>query len=535
MTPAQLQEISKCKRDFVYFCQKYLKIINKKNKLCPLILNRAQRKLLKTLGVNKFMKVLKARQLGSSTFIAAFFFWRTLFNLNEKTVVIAHQHESVKSIFRIYKCFYDSLPGFMQFKTVQSSANALEFETGSLIHIGSASSEAFRGTSAISNLHLSEVAFWPDMKSTISSVFQATSETPYIILETTANSINEFYHFWTDENGYEPVFLAWNDDDNNVLSKLSETSTRLMEEKTEIVDYLANKGYSDDQMRWAIDTFFMKTAGDMVRFKQEYASDDVTCFITSGDKFFSETFIVKAEVVTGYIRYEEPTVGKIYSIGVDTAAGGVTGDYSTFMVLDITNKIYPKIVATYYERAPLLVFAQRVLEECLFYKAYAVVEKNSYGLTVIEHLVSQQYSFVYTKTVFDKVANVFKDEYGFYTSASTRPLLLSKVQDFVNNKKMVVIDSRLQQEINSFIYKNGRPEAAPNAHDDLVMATALALMAIEQYDFIDANRERPNPRSGHEWLELELRLGMPKEAIIRSGIVRGSGGSRITLSPLPNF
>ena len=170
MTPKELNEIKKCKHDFIYFAENYLFIINKKNKLSHLKMNMAQRNIYEAIQSNKFIKILKARQLGSSTFIAAYFFWRTLFNLNERTLIIAHQHKSVKSIFRIYKTYYDNLPSFMKFKTNQSSANTIEFETGSFIKVGSAASEAFRGISAISNLHLSEVAFWDNMKDTISSV-----------------------------------------------------------------------------------------------------------------------------------------------------------------------------------------------------------------------------------------------------------------------------------------------------------------------------------------------------------------------------
>jgi hypothetical protein len=534
MTPTQLNEIKKCKSDFLYFCKQYLKIVNKDNKVVSLRLNKAQMAIYSALGVNRYLKVLKARQLGSSTFIAAYYFWRTLFNLNERTLVIAHQHESVKAIFRIYQGFYNNLPSFMKFKTIHSSANTIEFDTGSFIMIGSASSEAFRGTSAISNLHLSEVAFWDDLKTTISSVFQATGANPHIILETTANSINDFYNFYEDDNGYEPVFLSWDSDENNVLSKLSDSTSKLITAKPAILDYLGNKGYSDDQIRWAVETFFTKTAGDISRFKQEYASDPLTCFIVSGDKFFSETYIIKEEVIEGYIEYKPPLPGRIYSIGVDSAGGSNSGDYSTFVVLDITSKEYPQIVATYMQREPLLSFSHRVLEECRKYSAYAVIEKNSYGLTVLEHIVQQGYTFLYTKEIFDKVENRFKSEFGFFTSAATRPLLLAKIQRLVNERKIFINDIRIQNEINSFIYKNGKAQAATGKHDDLVLALALSLMALEQYEYVKSNVDKPDPKTANEWMRLEVSLGIPKEALLKQGIVSSNSG-HYNRSALPAF
>ena len=282
-----------CKKDFVHFLR-YLKIINKKNLLVTLSLNSAQKEILHNLTNNNLIKILKARQLGSSTFIAAYYFWKTLFKINERTVVIAHQHESVKSVYKIYKTFYDNLPSFLKntFKTVQSSANSIEFVTGSSIKIGSANSEAFRGSSAICNLHLSEVAFWDNMNETIASIFQASSENPTIILETTANGLNDFYNFWTDDNGYEPIFLSWYSDENNRIKTLSDKHKKLLSSKNDIVTLLLENMIDDEQRNWAIETYFVKCAGDLAKFKQEYAPTAVDCFITSGDRFFNQSFIV---------------------------------------------------------------------------------------------------------------------------------------------------------------------------------------------------------------------------------------------------
>jgi hypothetical protein len=532
MTPAELQEIKKCKNHFTYFCEKYLFIINKRNKRVNLKLNQAQRSIFDSVD-KRFLKILKARQLGSSTFIAAFYFWKTLLNVNERTLVIAHQHESVKSIFRIYKTFYENLPAFLKFKTIGDSANMLEFSTGSYIKVGSANSEAVRGSSAVCNLHLSEVAFWDDMSNTIASVFQASSENPYIILETTANSLNDFFNFWNDDNGYEPIFLSWDSDENNTLNELSDNSKRLLKLKPEILSYLNEKNYTDGQIKWAVETFFTKCAGDISKFRQENAIDPISCFITTGDKFFSESFILTEEVKPGYIVYKEPSIGRIYSIGVDTASGSTSGDFSSFVVVDITNKEFPEIVSTFYERIAVLPFAQRVLEESLKYNAYAVIEKNSYGLTITEYLIAKEYTFMYTRTAFDAVENRYKDTYGFFTDQRTRPLMLGKLQHFINNKKIAIVDKRLQAEINSFIYDKGKAQASQGKHDDIIMSLALALMALEQYSAIEANRSKPQPKNGSDWMQLELSMGMPKEELIRQGIVENTYRSNVTLSVLP--
>jgi len=95
-------ELVKCANDFVYFANTYLKIVDKNNQLISLKLNPAQEKIFETLQENPHLAILKARQLGSTTFIAAFFFWKTLFTPNEKTAVIAHTREAAENIFRCF-------------------------------------------------------------------------------------------------------------------------------------------------------------------------------------------------------------------------------------------------------------------------------------------------------------------------------------------------------------------------------------------------------------------------------------------------
>ena len=165
-----VKEVARCKRDFIYFSENYLYVIDKNNNKVKLKLNSAQNKILAELIKNNRLTILKARQLGSTTFIAAFLFWKTLFNTNERTAVIAHTRDAAESIFLIYKNFYNNLPQFLQFSTTSSNVREMNFKTGSKIKVGSASTESFRG-STYNNVHASEVGFWGDAEKTISSIF----------------------------------------------------------------------------------------------------------------------------------------------------------------------------------------------------------------------------------------------------------------------------------------------------------------------------------------------------------------------------
>jgi hypothetical protein len=140
------KEVLRCKNDFYYFSKKYLRIVDKNNTVVPLNLNAAQIEINEALDVNNFVKILKGRQFGSTTYIAARFFWEALFNENIRVAVVAHSAKAVGSIFSIYQFYYDNLPPFLKLKRVKSSANEMAFETGSFIRIGTANSQNFRGS-----------------------------------------------------------------------------------------------------------------------------------------------------------------------------------------------------------------------------------------------------------------------------------------------------------------------------------------------------------------------------------------------------
>ena len=56
----------------------------------------------------------------------------------------------------------------------------------------------------------------------------------------------------------------------------------------------------------------------------------------------------------------------------------------------------------------------------------------------------------------------------------TRPLIIAKLEEFIRNKLITVYSSRTVNEMKTFIWKNGKPQAMKGYHDDLIMALAIA-------------------------------------------------------------
>jgi hypothetical protein len=53
-------------------------------------------------------------------------------------------------------------------------------------------------------------------------------------------------------------------------------------------------------------------------------------------------------------------------------------------------------------------------------------------------------------------------------------LVVAKLEEFIRNKLITTYSSRLANELRTFIWTNGKPQALKGYNDDLVMALAIA-------------------------------------------------------------
>jgi hypothetical protein len=496
------KEIEKCKNDFDYFCSKYLKIVDKNGKLVHLQPNIAQQRFLYNLEDNPWIYVLKARQLGLTTIIAARLFHKVLFTPHYKVAVLAHTRDAAKNIFEIYTRYYNCLPSFLKFKTKAANVNELVFFHGGYIKVGSASSNSFRG-STYNSLHLSEFAFYDDIESTIQSVFQTATPNADIILETTANGLNDAQSIWTDSNGFSKLFISWLDNPKYVSRKKVKFSTL---EKS----YIGDHELDPKKSNWFAETLRGKCLNNINTFNQEYPITPEIAFVTSGKKFFPITFQVGEKVKSiGWKNYEDPKKFRTYVAGVDTASGSPTGDYSAMVIMDVTNRKKAKVVATFYDRVPLKEFSKQILKGLAHYNPLCVVESNSYGLAIIETLREEGYAHLYRRTKYDKISNRWSEHLGFSTTQQSRPILLSRLHQYIAQGYLNVLCPRIMNEMNTFIYnEKGKPEADKGKHDDLVFATGLALIGLDQADDYEEEVQMERKPSGNrEILEWESRTG----------------------------
>ena len=110
-----------------------------------------------------------------------------------------------------------------------------------------------------------------------------------------------------------------------------------------------------------------------------------------------------------------------------------------------------------------------------------VVERNSFGLGLIEHLIyDEEYGDLMTRVLFkSKKGSDFV--YGVQVTAANRPLIVNSLLQIVNETPEAVVGPETIKELQVLEQKsNGRIEAARGFHDDLVFATAHAVHARKE-------------------------------------------------------
>lgn len=132
--------------------------------------------------------ILKARQLGVSTFVCLLFLDRCLFNSNVSAGIIAHTLEDGQQMFRRIKFGYDSLPEELkQLITADTdTAQMLKFSNGSSIRVGTS-----LRSSTFQYLHVSEFGklcskFPEKAREVITGSLNTISAGQYCFVESTA-------------------------------------------------------------------------------------------------------------------------------------------------------------------------------------------------------------------------------------------------------------------------------------------------------------------------------------------------------------
>ena len=498
-------------------------VVDKKRRTVPFFLNEVQKDFIgkiETLGRQKPFFILKGRQQGFTTLITAIQLSFAIVKRNFSGFTVADRDDNTKAIFTDKaKAMYNDLPDILKPKERFNSVNELFFDRlNSSWRIASASSNVGRSRT-LSFIHFSEVAFYKCSISDLQkSIAEAATQDALCIYETTANGFNEAKALW-DNGSCHNLFYEWWKTKEYVSSEYEylQTKDKWLIERLKILE---QKGLCRDQLAW----YAKKYASyiDKSSIKQEYPCSPEEAFIVSGDCVFDkdaisnylsrfevkstqgrlkyekkllpiydnkgeiadfETRITNIELIddpNGFISIvEKPysftkdgiTYKKPYVIGADTAGCGE--DYFTAKVLDNTNG---RCVATLrVKHIDEDLFAEQLYCLGTYYNnAFIGVEIN-YSRHPVRVLHDLGYTNMFCQRSYTGTQNTPEQRYGFITTSSTKPLIISNLVSVMRECIDLETDRETLKELSSFVrYAGGRTGAASGSHDDLVMASAIA-------------------------------------------------------------
>ncbi len=460
------------REELIGFVADHLKVRDKRGKLVPLKANEVQRKYVQNSSGRNI--VLKARQLGMTTWVAATFFLKTITQPGTLTVQVAHDQDSAEEIFRIVHRFLENLPEELQegaLTTSRANVRQLVFPRIDCEYRveTAADPNAGRGLT-IQNLHCSEVARWPrDGAEVLASLKAAVPPGGEVVLESTPNGAGGvFYEEWqrAEESGYRQHFFPWWMEARYVREGVS-VLTRTEEEE----ELKQRIGLTDGQIafRREIRANFRGLA------RQEFAEDAGSCFLESGECVFElEAIAARLAELPKPIESREngrllvwlpPKKGCEYIVSADPAGGGTEGDFACVQVIDRRTGLQCAELHGHFTPAEL---ASRVAETGRRYNdALVVVERNNHGHAVLAHLTTNcEYENLYRQG----------GQLGWLTSAASRSPMIENFGAILASGPELFASERLLQECRTFVRNaGGTASAASGAHDDCVMAMAIAL------------------------------------------------------------
>jgi hypothetical protein len=494
--------------------------------LAPFVFNEIQMAHLQKLraryrrspGIDSFRGIrdliLKPRQLGFTTYIAALFFMDGLFFPGRNSLVLTHLSKVSQEVLDKYRTFYECLPADIKQTVRLRRASALHLElefldssglpnpiakpsSGFMVH----TAEGFdlRGLT-FQNLHASEAAFydnWPELtRGVIQSIPRRSGN---IFLESTANGFNH-YKDLTDAalagSGYwNLVFFSWlqHSDYSFTLSRAeAEELERSM--NSDERELMLSHGATLGQLKWRRDKL-EENGGSINSFKQEYPATISEAFISTGTLRFDTIVVTRNlelskkikplyELEEGVHIYADFDPDEIFILCADPAEGITDSDegdemaeiggtdYSAGSVISARSL---RTFATIHGKWEPAHFAAKLGRLGAMYDALIVVERNNHGGTVLYALEEAGYPRLYRHLEYDAGGQSYL-KLGFPTTSTTKSLVVDALAEVIRRDVLPACEWRFWQECMVFCRdRTGKCGAMPSRHDDRVMSKAIGV------------------------------------------------------------
>lgn len=465
------QEYKKCAESPVYFMRHYVKIQHPMRGTINFDLFDFQEETLQAFKDYRFNIILKSRQMGISTLVSAFCLWTMTFNKDKNILVISIRQEEAKDIIAKVRFANDNLPTWLKSKCVENNRLSMKMANGCQIRATSTTGKS--GASlALSLLIIDEAALiesagdlWTSASPTLSTGGNA------IILSTPRGVGNWFHRMWQGaeessdgkigKNEFHSIKLPWQrhperDDEWRRIEGEKQGSPKAAAQEFDC-DFLAS---GDSVVELSIVEFYKK---NIQRDPLEIRGVDKGLWI-----------------------WEYPDKSHSYVVCADVARGD-GADFSAAHVLDVTPEM-PTQVAEYKGSLGTKDFGDFLVALSTEYSdSLLIVERENVGWATLQAIIDRDYkNTFYSSTdlkyvdVQRQLSNRYDSEEkklvpGFSTNMKTRPLVINNIERYFRERAVAIRSKRTLAELETFIWKNGKPQAMSPYNDDLIMSLGIGL------------------------------------------------------------
>jgi len=469
------EEHKRCAMEPEYFINRYCKIQHPMKGKIAFEMFDFQKRVLHEFRDNRFNIVLKARQLGLSTLVAAYALWLMLFHTDKNILVIATKQSVAKNLVTKVRIMHQNLPIWLKGNCVEDNRLSLSFANGSQIKAESSAPQAGR-SEALSLLVLDEAAFIKDVDSIWAASSLTLSTGGSAIILSTPNGIGNFFH------------KTW----------------QAAEEGVNISGGLINLVFNSIKLLWNVHPEHDRKWRDQQDelLGPRLASQECDCdFVTSGNtviegeilKWYSDTLVKDPIEKEGIDRnlwiWEYPNYTKSYVVAADVSRGDGS-DYSAFQIIDVESL---QQVAEYKSKVGTGDFGNLLVEVATKYNdALLVIENSNMGWAVVQKAIERKYkNLLYSSADMMKVdvesqikrqwdyrdhINTDKLIAGVTMGPTIRGLVVSKIDEYFRTKEMKCVSKRCIGELFTWIWKNGRADHSDGYNDDTIFALGIALL-----------------------------------------------------------
>ena len=508
-TEELIQEFIRCKKDPIYFAEKYIKVVHVDHGFINIELYDYQKEIIEKINLNRRLVVGTSRQAGKTTTAVIIILHYIIFNSHKTVALLANKGEAAREILDRIQLAYQALPKWLQHGVVEWNKGSVEFDNGCKVIAAATSSDNIRGKS-VSLLYIDETAFVENWDEFFKSVFPTitSGKTTKILFTSTPNGLNHFYKTFMGAkegtNGYAWVEVPW--------WRVPGRDEAWKQETLAGLDFDLQKFAQEFEMEFQGSSGTLISGATLKRLKHKIPikdSDDLKVF-------------------------EDRIKNKTYVCIVDVSRGKGL-DYSAFHIIDVTQMPYNQVACFRSNLISPSEYAQKLFETCKHYNDCAVlVEINDIGGQVAD-LLHDDYEYenvLYTETagrLGKRISAGFGSnvDRGIRTTITVKNVGCSILKLLIEQDKLTINDFDTISELSTFSRKGKSYEAESGHNDDLVMGLVLfAWLSDQKYfrELTDINtlkmlRERSEEQIMEELMPFGFFHDGVEEVIAQDNIV----------------